>query len=297
MTRTLKNRAVPFHGDDTGRFLPWLIAVMIFLFVLSLTATLVINKSIGAWHSNLTGMVTVQLIPLPKESDADLGKRIKTVEDFLKSHHAVETVTTMTDDHSAALLKPWLGDDLVALDLPLPKLIDVRLKAGSKIDAQTWNKDLSAKVEGASIDSHNTWLMGLIQFAKSLKMAAMLVLLTVGLASIIIVIYTTRTGLAVHAEVIDILHLIGARDRYIAWQFQVHAAYLTFKGSLIGTAVGLITVLAVSLTGQRVDSILFPNTSLSLSEWLLLALLPLAMVAMAMFTARTAVMRSLKQMV
>src|SRR3546814_8077793 len=63
---------------------------------------------------------------------------------------------------------------------------------------------------------------------------ALVVVLLVVLAASIMVAFVPRMGLAAHQRSIELLHMIGAQDSYVARQFQNHALRLGLRGGLIG---------------------------------------------------------------
>ena len=69
---------------------------------------------------------------------------------------------------------------------------------------------------GATLDDHATWLASLIVLARGVQWLAFGIVVVIGAATVAIIIFATRAGLAAHREAIEVLHLIGARDGYIA---------------------------------------------------------------------------------
>ena len=124
----------------------------------------------------------------------------------------------------------------------------------------------------------------------------MAVLLFICLATTGTVIFTTRTGLAVHREAIEVLHLIGAQDSYIAGQFAGRAMLLGLKGGLIGMALGLPALAAVGFLAEGLEGAALPNLAFGPVEWLMFIAIPLAVAFLAMATARATVLRSLARM-
>jgi cell division transport system permease protein len=96
--------------------------------------------------------------------------------------------------------------------------------------------------------------------------------------------------------VIELLHLIGAQDSYIAAQFQWHALRFGCFGGLVGLALAGVTVLAVGALLGRIESGLLPDLALSAGEWTLLALVPVATAMVATVTARLTVVHALARL-
>src|SRR5690606_8684376 len=117
-----------------------------------------------------------------------------------------------------------------------------------------------------------------------------------GLAAISTVVFATRAGLAVHADVIDVLHLVGARDSYIAKQFERRALVLGLAGGLGGLAFAGVSVFAIGYFLGQVRLFGLPDVALTTVQWAILAALAPAAALVAMVTARITVVRALARM-
>ncbi|MFN7709449.1 MAG: hypothetical protein ACK5O7_00585 [Holosporales bacterium] len=84
-------------------------------------------------------------------------------------------------------------------------------------------------------------------------------------AAILTIAFATLSGIALHHSVVKTLLLLGARDPYIALQFQAYAMQLGWRGTLIGNGLTLISllILKASLKPQTLD---FLGKALSLTE-------------------------------
>jgi cell division transport system permease protein len=131
---------------------------------------------------------------------------------------------------------------------------------------------------------------------RSVELLATIVVALVCLAAMLTVIFVTRTGLAVHRRVIEIVHLIGARDAYVAGQFQAHALRLGLIGGVAGAALAALTLIGLQRLFAGLGTPLLAGFGLSAAHWAALALLPLAAALVAMVTARVTVLRSLARM-
>lgn len=285
---------LPLSRDASGRFLPWLVAFMVYLATLALVSSMIMNALVARWDHGLADRLTVQ-IPAPG-AGGEAGEqeaRIDSAIEVLTSTPGVGGVAVLDDSEISALLDPWLGDAELARELPLPTLIAVTLTPGDPADLGTLAVRLQAAVPGAVIDDHQRWVGGLVSLTRSVDLIAALVVLLVGLAAVITVIFVTRTGLAIHRQVIELLHLIGAQDSYVARQFQTHAMKLGFKGGMLGFAAALATVYGAGLLLSDSGRVLLPDFSFGPREWVVLGFLPLLATLVAMLTARWTVLRTL----
>ena len=101
---------------------------MAYLAVLALAGVQVLSTTVGAWHSDLNGNLTVQ-IPAAETTEDDQAN-VATVMDVLLDTVNVSHAEVVSEDRVVALLEPWLGDIDIARELPLPQLIDVNVRQG-----------------------------------------------------------------------------------------------------------------------------------------------------------------------
>src|SRR5262249_59731105 len=59
-------------------------------------------------------------------------------------------------------------------------------------------------------------------------------------ATVLSVMFATRGAMATNRPIIEVLHFVGARDGYIAGEFQRHFLVLGLKGGAIGGAAALL---------------------------------------------------------
>jgi cell division transport system permease protein len=97
--------------------------------------------------------------------------------------------------------------------------------------------------------------------------------------------------------VIEVMHLIGAQDDYVARQFQAHALGIGLRGGLTGLLFAVATLLAVEGLAPSGGGGLLPGLALKAWQWGALALLPVVTALIAMVTARVTVLRTLARMV
>ncbi len=287
---------VPLARDASARFLPWLIAFMVYLAGLALLAAVAMDAMAARWQGDLEGRLTVQVPPPADPADAGARQaRLDRVVEVLLDTPAVVEVEVLSRAQTAALLEPWLGEAAAAPELPTPDLVAVTLRS-----AEAALDDLPARLDsavpGAAVDDHQRWLARLFALAGSIEALALLVVALVGAAAVASVVFVTRTGLAIHRQVIELLHVMGARDLYVAEQFQGHALRLGLAGGLGGALAAALTALAVGWLLRGEQSVLLPGIALGWGHWALLALLPLVTGLVAMLTARWTVLRTLAKL-
>jgi cell division transport system permease protein len=290
----VKRTDLPLDKDAHSRFLPWLIAFMVFLAVLAIGGILVLNATAARWDQGVGGTLTVQIAAT--EDAAKDQNNLQEVLNVIAAQSGIERYLIIEEERMMALLEPWLGASANAGDLPLPKLIDVGLADEAQFDLKAFTRALQLRVPEATVDDHRIWLQRLVNLIRTVELIALAILLFIALATTGTVIFTTRTGLAVHKEAIEVLHLIGAQDSYIAGQFAGRAMMLGLKGGIIGLALGLPALLAVGYLAESLEDAALPNLSFGIIEWAVFAAIPLGVAFLAMTTARSTVLRSLARM-
>jgi cell division transport system permease protein len=277
---------LPLQRD--GSFLAWIIAVIVFIAALALAAGLVLSAALQRWDRGLAGTLTVQVPPA-----ASLERALA----LLRATPGVRAADPLDPAATSRLLEPWLGDLATGDALKLPLLIDVRLDDDAALDLPQLRRRLGEATPGAVIDDHGAWLAPVLGAARLVEAALVLVLVVVVAAAVLVVVFATRTGLAVHHDTIELLHLMGARAGYIARQFERQALRLTMRGGaggLCGAAalLGLILVAAGRQGGAAPGVSLFGEPGV----WIAFVALPVAVAVAAALTARLTVLRRLGQL-
>ncbi len=287
---------LPLDRDSLSRFLPWLIAFMVYLASLAMAGVMVLNSTAERWDKGMNSTLTVQIPPAPSKDTASNSKRVGMALSILRSTPGVVQAKEIDENTIMTLLEPWLGNSAVGADLPLPRLIDVEINTGLEIDMDALSRRLTTAVPGAAVDDHRVWLERMINLIRSVEMLAGAVLALIALATVGTVVFTTRTGLAIHQEAIEVLHLIGARDIYVARQFAGRALALGLRGGAIGLALAIPSLFGIGKLARRMDAGVLPDFTMSMGNWAVVALLPLVVALIAMFTARQTVLRNLSKM-
>jgi cell division transport system permease protein len=285
---------IPFDRDGSGRFLPWLIGLMVYLAALASAGGLALDRALAEWSRGLEGSLTVELPPA-ETGDGGLAAALVV----LRADPGVRAARPLPRDEIARLLEPYLGADLPR-QLALPQMIDVTIDP-ARVDRAALAATLASAAPGAALDDHRVWLDRLATMIRAAEATALLIVLLIAAAAVTTVVFTTRTGLSVHRDVVELLHVIGARDRYIAQQFERQALRLGLAGGGLGLLLAVATLLALANAGAAAAMLgktAIPLPAIALLPWHygMLVALPLAAAALAMLTARLTVLSALARM-
>jgi len=288
--RRIPNQLIPDH-EGASRYLPWVIAVMVFLGALAIAVSATLNRAVNYVEDNVRGSVTVELPAMSGDQQARTGRAVA----LLRSTAGVISVRPLKKGEMVALLEPWLGRGNVSDDLPIPQLIDVTLDKDYPADMTFLEQRLQKEVPGARVDDHQHWLGKFSRFSGIVQVLTFGAIILVITTIAIVVVFSAHAALASHRSIVELLHLIGAHDQFVAQHFQRSALMLGLKGGVIGISAA---ALAIAVIWQSVSAIL-PATEDWLSNAILiilLVLLPIVAALAASLTVRLAVMRTLKRM-
>ena len=288
-----RSASPPVTRDSASRFLPWIIALMVFVASLALAAAMLLGVAIQRWDQGLSGSLTVQ-VP-PAQSEAQTQKRVERVVELLQGMPGIQRAAPLAREESAQLLEPWLGTGAAIEELPLPRLIDVRRQPGAELDLGALRQRITQDVPGTVVDDHQLWLSRLVRYALVLEATAGVTVAIIAGVAVATIVFVTLTRMSIHRSVIDLLHLMGATDRYVARQFERHALLLGFGGGLVGLVGAALILLALDWASAELRDMLLPTPRLVPWQWAVLASLPVLTGLIAMVTARATVLSRLRR--
>src|SRR5947207_7857000 len=132
-----------------GRALVAVIAIMTFLASLTTGAVLLVRAAAVDWQSEVSREVTIQIRP---SSGRDIEGDVAAAAAIARATPGVGEVRPFSKDESARLLEPWLGTGLALDDLPIPRIVVVRIGSGATPDFALLQSKLAAEVPGATLD-------------------------------------------------------------------------------------------------------------------------------------------------
>ena len=275
-----------------GRALVAVVAIMTFLASLTTGAVMLVRSSAVEWQSDVAREVTIQIRPAERR---DLDAEVARAVEIARAVPGVGEVRAYSKEESARLLEPWLGSGLSLDDLPVPRMIVVKLPSGG-VDLAPLRKSLAERVAGASLDDHRAWIDSMRTMAKTTIAGGIGLLILMLAATVLSVIFATRGAMATNRPIVEVLHFIGAKSGYIAGQFQRHFLMLGLEGGLIGGgfamllfgAAGIAARMSAGTAGGDQVAILFGSFALGWDGYLaILAQILLVAVVTAIASRRT----------
>ncbi len=274
--------------------IPWVIAIMVMLMVIAVGGGLALRNVAMVATAELAGGITVQVVEArPEVRDAQAQK----VAAILRGIPGVSAVTPVPQAEVDALVEPWLGSGIDGGDIPVPAMVDARV-AGSLNSArlEAIRSALRAAVPTARVDAQSSWLGPVFGAISSLLWLALALVLLLGVATAAAVLLATRTALGSNRETIEIIHLLGGTDQQIARIFQRSTAVAAAEGGVAGLAAAVVVIVLIGRRFAGLGSGMASSGALGWTDWLVVALVPIAGLVLAMITARWTVLRALERM-
>ncbi len=236
------------RNSISRRALVVVVAIMTFLASLTTGAVMIVLGAAADWQSEVSRELTIQVRPV---AGRDFEAEVKKAVDIARAVPGIAEVRPYSKEESAKLLEPWLGSGLSLDSLPVPRLVVVRVAPDERPDLDALRATLAAQVAGASLDDHSAWVDRMRTMADTALAAGVAVVAMVLAVTVLSVSFATRGAMATNRPVVEVLHVIGARDRYIAGQFQRHFLVLGLEGGVIGGGAALALFVLAGLLGDR----------------------------------------------
>ncbi|MBN8961775.1 MAG: ABC transporter permease [Rhizobiales bacterium] len=225
------------RGSIVGRALVVVVSIMTFLACISTGAVLLVRASAAEWQSDVASELTVQVRPV---NGRDLDRDVAAAAEALKAQPGIVDVRIFTREESNKLLEPWLGSGLSLDELPIPRIIVGRVTPGAARDLAGLDGKLKQVAPSSSVDDHRAWIERMRTMSGVTVLAGIGILALVIIATIISVSFATRGAMAANRPIVEVLHFVGASDRYIANRFLYHFLRLGLEGGIIGGVAAML---------------------------------------------------------
>ena len=280
------DRVVPPTGF-TARLTVFSSAAMAFLAVFALALSLATGRLADRWSDALARSATIRISAPADQIEAQLAATLEV----LATTPGIASYRAIGADEMKTLLNPWFGPDLPVDSLPLPKLVEV-VEDADGVDAEGLRLRLSVEAPGALFDDHTRWRRPLVSAAERLRMLGLLSLLLIGGATAAMITLAAQAALAANRQVIRVLRLVGALDRFIARAFVRRFTLRGLWGASVGTVLGMLAVALLPQTNEAGGFL----TGLGFAGWAWVwpLVIPPLVAAVAFFSTRFAAFRMLK---
>lgn len=292
--------AIVQAGSVTGRSLTLVISIMCFLACLTAGAVYMINQSASAWLRDVASEITIQVEP--RSNEAETERLVRDAHAFLSLQPGIVNVRIIDKSTSAKLLEPWLGSTAALGELPIPRMIALEVNRSAPPTFDRLRATLAKQFPGVTLDDHRHWQRQIRTVTRSFALGGLAILFLVGAATTAIIVSATRSAMASNREIVEVLHFVGATDRFIAREFERHFLTLGVRAGVVGAgfamAVFFLMPTAMELLGGGTITMaemkrLVGSGVLDGTGYLILAGVVVVIAALCMLTSRFGVYRIL----
>ena len=227
------------RNSISGRALIAVVAIMTFLASLTTGAVMLVLASAAEWQSDIAREMTIQIRPV---AGRDLEAEVREAAAIARAAPGIAEARPYTAEESARLLEPWLGSSLALDALPVPRIIVLRVAPGRRPDLAGLRAALSARIAAVTVDDHRGWIDRMRTMASTAIAGGVGILALVLVATVLSVNFATRGAMAMNRPIVEVLHFIGARDGYIASEFQRHFLRLGLTGGAVGGVAAMVVL-------------------------------------------------------
>ena len=259
---------------------------------LAALATLSAKSTYGAarsWTAEVEGELTVSL------PDAD-RRGAEAARKLIESTDGIREARLLSKAEIDALLEPNFGSRGLPESLPLPQLIAVTAEPDVEFIGPTLERRLTEAGFVNAVDEHADWAGDVRRMLAIARLVALTAVALLASTAVAVIALATHAALLARRDIVDVLHLAGARDRYIAGLFERRFWLLGIRAGAVGALLALgaaaAMIFAVHSSGARTG--LLPELSLDFLDLIILIITPLIAGLAARLAARVTVIRSLK---
>ena len=283
-----ENSLLPLE-DAREAALFFVVGALCFLAALAALSAKSTYGAARAWTAQVEGEYTVSL------SGADATAADEAAR-LLSGLDGVITARAFSDAEINALLEPNFGKSGLPADLPVPRLIAVTGAA----DAEGLGAMISTALHDAghtgAVDAHAEWAGDVRRMLSISRIAALSIVALLSATAIAVIAFATHAALLARRDIVDVLHVAGARDRFIAGLFERRFWLLGLRAGTVGALLALASVAILITLGRSgaERSGLLPQLSLYFPDLAVLVVTPVIAGLAARLAAGITVMRSLR---
>jgi cell division transport system permease protein len=238
-------------GSVTGRSLTFVIAIMAFLSSITAGGVYLVFNAASVWTNNISSEITVQI----QSRNGDAGdSKIAEIVKFLSDQNGIKQVIPYSREQSLKLVEPWIGKSEVLKSFAIPRLIAVEIDRDNAPELATLKNVMEAKYPGAVLDDHGRWRREIHRLTRFLELAGIGMLALIAAATAAVIIAAATGALASNKEIVAVLNFVGAEEKFIARQFEMHFLKVGIKAGIAGVGIAALVFLAVPRVTEGMSS-------------------------------------------
>ena len=278
-------------SDAREAALFFVIGALCFLAALAALTTRGTYKAAAAWGAQIEGEITVVMRGTDRRAAEELANDVGQLASVLEAR-------VLTREEITTLLEPSLGAGGVPAGLPLPIIMAVQADTASgdpteAIEVQMKRAGIEGDVAGnAGYSATVGATLG------TMRLVALSIVALLSATAIAVIAFATHAALLARKDIVDVLHLSGAEDRFIAGLFESRFWNLALRAGAGGAIAALMVTALIVFTGSgggAAQAQLMPKLSIDFWDGIILLVTPIVAGLAARIAARLTVTASLKE--
>lgn len=279
-------------GEAVERPLMVIMTTMAFLASLTLMLTLMGFRTSHAWQSDLEKTATIQVYV---SATQDTERALADARTIIATKLPGSVVKPLSASDAKELLRPWLGDLSLPVDLPLPIMLSLTDIPDASFDAQSLKSALADGGLDADVDDHNRWGESLMRTWRAVQIGMSVIIVIVMTASMAVATFAAQSVLRARQNIIYVLKQVGASDRFIVRLFWTRFLGFGLKGAFVGALTALLFLFVFTALKGSLTSGFLPALTLQVSDLIWLGVLTLVMGIITALTAGWAARSGLRR--
>lgn len=269
----------------------FVIGALCFLAALAALTTRGTYAAAAAWGDQIEGEFTVILQETDRRTATGIAESIAEL-------NGIDGARLLSEEELDDLLAPSFGPGGLPEGLPLPLLIAVQAAPDTADPEPRIKAILDAKEVVGEVSGHGGFARQVQRALGVLRLIGIAAVSLLAATAIAVIAFATHAALLARRDIVDVLHLSGAEDRFIAGLFARRFWLLALQAGSGGALAALMTTaLIVFSAGSSgaVESQLLPRLSLDVVDFGILFSTPVIAGMAARYAARITVMQTLKE--
>ena len=277
------------ESDAREAALFFVVAALCFLAVLATLTARGTYTAARAWSAQVEGEMTVRLNDTDRRGAAEAA-------DVVRALPGIAVADVLSQEEMEELLEPSFGPGGIPAGVPLPLLIAVEALPGAEITAGEVTEALTLAGFDAVAEAHSDYAAEARRALGTLRIAAIGIVALLTATAIAVIAFATHAALLARKDIVDVLHLAGAEDRFIAQLFERRFWTLGLQAGAAGSLFALAATAMIVFSAQSsgAENQLLPQLSLDFWDLVILAITPVAAGLAARLAAGSTVNRELK---
>jgi cell division transport system permease protein len=250
-------------------------------------------RAADTWTSDLKSAMTV-VVQNPRD-DASLARAAQIVSQI----EGVTRADAMSKERAKDLLKNYGTDMGATLDaLPAPRLIEVGVAARQSQVAERMGAALKDAGYTSFVNDHSRFTGEILKTSAVVRILALSALVALIVAAIASIAFAARAALETRRDAVEILHLVGAQDAFVAREVQTRFLRLGLVAGGIGAgAAGLIILVGIAIFALGATDLTSGAPLLKWTDiWILIAA-PIVTAGASAWAAHVAARATLRELV